>query len=58
VLFDALAYDFVEDDLEAYGDAASLEIVIVSLSDFFDLGILLAPLVRTLLRHAIKLLSK
>ena len=42
ILFpDALAHYLVEDDLEANGDAATLEVVVVVFADLFDLGVLL-----------------
>lgn len=42
LLLDSLAYDLIEDDLEAYGDAAAFEIGVVLFSDFLYLWVLFA----------------
>jgi len=41
LLLDALAHDLVEDDLEAYGDAAALEVGVEVFPDLLDLGVFL-----------------
>lgn len=41
LLFDALPYYFVENDLEAYGDAAPFQVGVVVLPDLFYFGVFL-----------------
>lgn len=55
-LLDALADYFVEDDLEADGDAALLQVVVVLLADFLYFGVLLALSLGALLLHRLYLL--